>query len=215
LLHTEKDNPLELFQIWLNLPAKNKLVSPYFRMLWNEEIPLVTEKDAQGNEIKIKVMAGNYKEHKAPKPTPDSWAADPDNKVGIYKITLSPGAKFTLGATDAGTNRSLYFFKGNKIQVAQQPLDYYKCVDLNAEVDVLIENGDEEAQLLVLQGKPIAEKVVQYGPFVMNSEREIQEAYEDFRRTQWGGWPWPDYENVHDKSRGRFALHADGRLEER
>ena len=52
--------------------------------------------------------------------------------------------------------------------------------------------------------------MAQYGPFVMNTEAEIQEAFSDYRKTQFGGWPWPDQEQVHDRSKGRFALHADG-----
>jgi hypothetical protein len=47
----------------------------------------------------------------------------------------------------------------------------------------------------------------------MNSKQEIQEAFDEFNRTRFGGWPWPRYDQVHDKSKGRFALHADGKYE--
>ena len=67
----------------------------------------------------------------------------------------------------------------------------------------------------MLQGKPLQEPVAKYGPFVMNTNQEIQEAVQDYQRTQFGGWPWPTHEHTHDKTRGRFALHADGRLEEK
>ena len=66
---------------------------------------------------------------------------------------------------------------------------------------------------MLLQGKPIDEPVVQHGPFVMNSKIEIQQAFNDYHQTQFGGWPWSKRDQVHDKSRGRFALHADGKLE--
>ena len=69
--------------------------------------------------------------------------------------------------------------------------------------------------LLMLQGQPINETVAQYGPFVMNSEEEIREAIQDFQRTQFGGWPWPRTDQVHDRKRGRFARHADGVVEEK
>jgi hypothetical protein len=65
----------------------------------------------------------------------------------------------------------------------------------------------------MLQGKPINETVIQYGPFVMNSKQEIQQAFDDYHRTKFGGWPWPKYDHVHDRKLGRFALHADGRKE--
>jgi hypothetical protein len=65
----------------------------------------------------------------------------------------------------------------------------------------------------MLQGKPIAEPVVQYGPFVMNTRQEIEQAFADYQRTHFGGWPWPTAEPVHGKARGRFARHATGEEE--
>ncbi len=86
-------------------------------------------------------------------------------------------------------------------------------MDLLADQPVIIENGDQEAFLLLLQGKPINETVVQHGPFVMNSAAEIQQAFNDYRKTQFGGWPWSRYNNVHSREMGRFAKYADGREE--
>ena len=73
--------------------------------------------------------------------------------------------------------------------------------------------GPAGAQLLMLQGRPIGEPVVQYGPFVMNSRAEIQQAYRDYQRTQFGGWPWERNDPVHPREEGRFARHADGTVE--
>ncbi|MGB0429215.1 MAG: pirin family protein [Bacteroidia bacterium] len=213
LFDKENNNELELFQIWLNLPAKSKMVAPHFKMLWHENIPIINEKDSQGNSIDIKVIAGNYNNNTALDPAPNSWAASDYNQVAIWKITLAPNAKWTLPKASDNVNRSLYFFKGNNVSVAGTNLDYFKAIELFADNEVELNNGSETTELLLLQGKPISEKVVQYGPFVMNSEQEIQEAYADFQRTQWGGWPWPSAENVHDKSKGRFALHGNGQLE--
>jgi len=62
----------------------------------------------------------------------------------------------------------------------------------------------------MLQGKSINEPVVQYGPFVMNTQKEIEEAFEDYIKTQFGGWPWPTRNQIHSREKGRFALYADG-----
>jgi hypothetical protein len=73
---------------------------------------------------------------------------------------------------------------------------------------------DGPVEILVLQGRPIAEPVAQYGPFVMNSRAELEQAFNDYRRTQFGGWPFSENEPVHSRDVGRFARHADGRVEE-
>ena len=78
-----------------------------------------------------------------------------------------------------------------------------------------MEAGAEPVRLLLLQGKPIEEPVVQYGPFVMNTEQEIRQAYADYRKDQYGGWPWARFDPVHQRERNRFATYADGTTEEK
>jgi hypothetical protein len=64
--------------------------------------------------------------------------------------------------------------------------------------------------MLLLQGNPINEPVVQYGPFVMNTQQEIRQAYLDYQQTEYGGWPWLNDDQTHGAERGRFAIHRDG-----
>jgi hypothetical protein len=88
-------------------------------------------------------------------------------------------------------------------------------VQVLPDVDLVLESENEACYVLVLEGKPIGEPVVQHGPFVMNTQKEIYEAFEEYQQTQFGGWPWPKQELAHERTKGRFALHADGRLEEK
>lgn len=213
LIHADKDNTMELFQIWLNLPKKNKMVEPHFKMLWRESIPNYIHVDTNQKKTIVEVIAGKLGDKTAVAPPPDSWAADVKNEVAVWNIKMQAGATFTLPKASAGINRNLYFYEGNQIKLGGQIITKYNAIQLKPDVDVVIEGGTEETSILVLQGKPINEPVMQYGPFVMNTKEEINQAFEDYHKTQFGGWPWPKYDQVHDRSKSRFAKHADGKIE--
>ena len=212
LVNEQADNPLELFQIWLNLPKTRKMTEPHFSMLWQGRIPKVVHKDADGRETKVTIIAGSYGET-APPPPPESWAQDPDNDVAIWTIKLSPGARWTLPAAQATSNRSLYFFNGNALFAAGRPIPARHRIEVQSKLELALEAGSEGAELLLLQGRPIGEPVVHHGPFVMNTREEIRQAVSDYQRTRFGVWPWKDEAPVHAADAGRFAKHADGRLE--
>jgi quercetin 2,3-dioxygenase len=213
LLHKDKENPMELFQIWLNLPKKSKMVEPHFKMLWKDVIPNYEHKNSTNKKTKVEVIAGKLGQYKAPEPPPNSWAADPKNEVAVWNIKMEAGASWILPKASAGINRTIYFYEGNNLTLSGQSISKYSAVEVNSEFDIPLKAGTNPVSILVLQGRPINEQVIQYGPFVMNTKEEINQAFEDYHKTQFGGWPWPKYDQVHDRSKGRFAKHADGKLE--
>jgi quercetin 2,3-dioxygenase len=215
LLKADSPNPTELFQIWLNLPAKNKMAEPHFTMFWHEDIPRILELDESGRSTEVVCIAGTLQDKKALPPPPHSWASESQADVGIYTIKLSPGAKWTLpAASGAGTRRMVYFFQGGAMKIAGQSVPPSSAVEVKADLACPLENGDLSAEILVLQGTPIGQPVAQYGPFVMNTQAEIHQAFADYRRTEFGGWPWARPDPTHPRERDRFAKHADGRIEQ-
>jgi len=213
LTNSDKGNPLEIFQIWLNLPSTSKMVDPHFKMLWKEDIPVVHHKDEADRTTTIQVIAGKMREVNSLSPTPDSWAAKTENGVGVYTVKMEPNAVWTLPKTISAANRSIFFYKGDRVEIEGETIGVSHIVEAIAGEELDLKNGDEEAYFLILDGKPIGEPVAQHGPFVMNTVEEIQEAMRDFGRTQFGGWPWDEREVVHSRDKGRFALHSNGKEE--
>ena len=220
LLHTDRPNPLELFQIWLNLPAASKMVAPHFTMFWSQDIPRHRFVDESGRATEVVAMAGALPTPQGPTsplaPPPDSWASNPAADLAIWTLRLEPGARWTLpAAVGEGTRRQLYFFAGSQMTLGGRAVRVKHAAELRADAAVtLINEGADTAELLMLQARPIGEPVAQYGPFVMNTQAQLQQAFEDYRRTQFGGWPWADAAPVHGDEEARFARHADGRLEQ-
>lgn len=204
------DNPMELFQIWLNLSKEGKKTAPNYKMLWNETIPLIQEQDSNGNKYEIKLVSGKYKNIQSLDPLPDSWAFDRNHHVGIWVIRLSPNAEITIPKVSSTLNRTLYNIEGGAIDIEGQSVNSYYCTQLHGNADIVVKNGSVDSLLLLLEGEPIKEPVVAYGPFVMNSRQEIEQAMNDFRRTEFGGWPWNSSEPVNKLDEGRFASYNNG-----
>jgi redox-sensitive bicupin YhaK (pirin superfamily) len=219
LLDEVEPNPVELFQIWLNLPAADKMVEPHFTMLWDEQIPRVDATADAGERARITVLAGALADVRAPSPPPNSWASRPESDLAIWHVHLDAGGSWRMpAARGADTARVVYVFGGPDSGPAMsfdgEAVEINTGVVVRSDVAVtLAAAGDGPTEALVLQARPIGEPVAQYGPFVMNTNEEIQQAFADYRRTQFGGWPWPADDPVHGAGNGRFARHAGGRME--
>ena len=221
LRFTDRPNTLHLFQIWLNLPAKSKMAEPCYKMTWAESMPFV-----QGeNGAECEVAAGQLGSVRAAcPPPPDSWASEPDSDVGVFYITLPPrGGRFVLPAATHGAaiNRSAFVVQAPHLGIdgatsgpsrisaggRELPEGGRATLTLRAELECefLNEHASEAAHVLVLQGRPIGEPVAQQGPFVMNTQQEIRQAFADYQRTQFGGWPWEEDAVVFPRHQSRFA----------
>ncbi|MGM0635756.1 MAG: pirin family protein [Bacteroidota bacterium] len=213
LVNQDKPNPLVLFQLWLNLPARSKNVAPHFKMFWNEDIPTETFADKNGNQISVKIIAGKLCNTKAIRPTPDSFAAKDENHINIWRISLDANAEWTLPKGDEKANRMLFFYEGNQIEADGFTIEKGHSLELNPSEDFTLTNGNTKAEFLFLEGKPIGEPVFQQGPFVANSRAKMMNIINRYQNTQFGGWPWEKYENVHEIDAGRFARHINGEIE--
>ena len=209
LVHDDAPNPVELFQIWLNLPAADKLVDPHFTMLWDRDIPRVRTADGA---VEVTVIAGALEGLTPPAPPPASWAARPDAAVAIWHVRMAAGSRWTLPPAPADAVRTLYLFGGSALRIGDHPIHSSTGAVVRSDREAELAAGSD-VEVLVLQGRPIDEPIAQYGPFVMNDDAGIRQALTDYQQTGFGGWPFPADDPVHDREQPRFAHHPDGRDE--
>ncbi|SPQ94587.1 unnamed protein product (mitochondrion) [Plasmodiophora brassicae] len=184
LINTNAPNPTKFFQIWLNLPHKSKLANPDQVMFWAERIPRVS---LDAGRVQVTVWAGEFNGVRGLPPPKNSWASDPAHDVAVWLIEIDPGGSVSLPPSAKSSNRTLYFVGGDAIAVDDQRASQHSLFRIRD------------------QTQPINEPVHQYGPFVMNSREEIQQAFADYRATQFGGWPWEQDAVVFPADKGRFV----------
>ena len=209
LLATDADNPMSFFQIWLNLPGVRKRVPPEFKMFWSERLPVFASQDSSGRGVRVRIIAGELEGRQALAPPRNSWAAEADNAVAIWWITLDPGAAWTIPAAGPGVHRDAYLVTGGELTIAGTTRESGHRLTLQSDLPATLQAGHSSAGILLLQGKPIGEPVAQHGPFVMNTRAEIRQAIHDYQRTQFGGWPWPSDEPTLGLDGRRFARRGD------
>jgi redox-sensitive bicupin YhaK (pirin superfamily) len=210
LLRTDAENTVELFQIWLNLPKKSKMVPPYFKMFWSEKVPKIK---FGKHDSEMTLIAGKWNGISAISPPPNSWAADPINNVFIAIVKLKKGDEFILPKNTLPTPRALYFYEGTKINIDQTAHSGGKGFALKDMQEINIQSPSEDIEFLILQASEIKEPIVQHGPFVMNTKEEIIQTIHDYQKTEFGGWPWERRDMVHGNKLERFAKYPDGKVE--
>ena len=132
----ESENRLELFQIWLNLPADDKMAEPCYKMLWAEDLPSATP--APGVHVVTVAGALEGASGPLPAPPPASYAARAESDVAIWTLRLDAGAKWTLppARSGAAAKRMLYFFKGADANVAGTVVPRPRAIELRADAPV-------------------------------------------------------------------------------
>ena len=174
VIHSEipqqEEGRMEGFQLWLNLPAKDKMSTPWYRDFKADELPRV--RTAEGADVTVIAGASHGVE----------GAVTRDDTTPVYlDIHLPAGASFAQ-ALPAGHNAFVYVYEGS-VQVGDTTVPKQRMAILDNAVgtDGVRLQANEAARLLLVAGQPLREPIAQYGPFVMNTQEEIYQALRDFR----------------------------------
>jgi len=169
-LPEQEDGRMEGFQLWLNLPAKDKMRAPWYRDIQSDEIPEFTMPDG----VAVRVIAGAS--HGV------DGAVQRENTEPLYlDIELPAGASFEQ-ALPAGHNAFVYVYRGGvDIGATHVPAQRMAILGNGDDRDGVVLKADRPSRVLLIAGKPLGEPIAQYGPFVMNTHDEIVAAVQDFQ----------------------------------
>ncbi|NWG87941.1 MAG: pirin family protein [Hydrogenophilaceae bacterium] len=155
------------FQLWVNLPASEKMSDPGYQEFSPEAIPEIA-----GNGVRVRLLAGEYGGKSGP-------IADPNTKVQYLDVSLEAGVAFSRELDPAAT-AFVYVFEGSA-SLDGSELPQHRLAVLGAGDSVELTAGEAGARFILVAGLPLNEPIVQYGPFVMNSREEIEQAMQDYR----------------------------------
>lgn len=165
---------LEMVQLWVNLPARDKSAPAGYQTLLDADIPRVALADEAGS---LRVIAGEYLGHEGPART--------FTPMDVLDVQLKAGKSLRLSGAQ-GRNAALVVLRGTVLVNAEKSVGAAELVLFERDGDQVLIEADSDAMLLWLSGEPLDEPIVGYGPFVMNSEAEIVQAFEDFHAGRFG-----------------------------
>lgn len=182
IIHEEFHSPgfarsggmLEMVQLWVNLPARDKRAAAGYQTLLAKDIPMV-ELDGEGGSLRV--IAGDYRGHPGPART--------FTAMDVWDLRLNAGATLRLPVA-AGRNGALVVLRGNVRINHEREAGPASLVLLDRAGEDVVVQALEGASVLLLSGEPIDEPIVGYGPFVMNSQAEIAESFDDFHAGRFG-----------------------------
>lgn len=182
VIHSEipqqEDGLMSGFQLWLNLPAAQKMRQPWYRDFGAADLPRFTTADG----VQVTVIAGSS--HGV------AGAVTRDGTEPLYlDLQLPPGSRFAQDLP-AGHNAFLYVYQG-EVQVGDRAVPPGRMALLanDADADGVVLQASADARVLLVAGRPLKESIAQYGPFVMNTQQQIHEAVADFRAGRFGEAP--------------------------
>lgn len=172
--YSKAGGPFQMVQLWVNLPAKDKMSPPKYQAITNSQMGRY---QLPANDGLVEIIAGSFYGTKG--------AATTFSPIELYNIRINKGASLTF-SLPASYNTGILVIEGqvriNESEIA--PTDNFVLFRNDGETVALI--AEEDSVLLVMSGQPIDEPIVAYGPFLMNTKEEIQQAYDDFRQGKFG-----------------------------
>ena len=169
----EKGGEFEMVQLWVNLPAKNKMTKPRYQSLDKKDFPIVRLEDGT---TKVKIIAGNFGGSSSPTET--------FTKINIYEVEGHQNSEVKLNFDD-GTNTLILQLAGNSIIGDQHLEKGYLGIFSRSGVSINLKTT-VDSKILILNGEPIEEPLEAYGPFVMNTREELKVAFRDFQEGKMG-----------------------------
>ena len=170
---SEDGGTLEMVQLWVNLPAQDKLSPPHYQGLLNAQIPQVPLAEGAGS---VRVIAGEFRGTRGP--------AQTFTPINVWDLQLAAMHAIELRLTEGHT--ALLVVQSGELRVNDTPVKATELVSFDRAGDLVRVWADTDARILVLTGEPIGEPVVGQGPFVMNTRAEIQQAIQDYQAGRMG-----------------------------
>jgi quercetin 2,3-dioxygenase len=166
---------LEILQLWLNLPAKYKMTEPRYKGLQRNEI---TTFPLDQGKVNVQLLSGNWDDHEG--------SFEPLTPIFLSTIYLDKGGKFSK-PVPADENIFFYVVRGN-VKVSEKEIPFRNLVEFHNDGEDLEVEGSETSIILFGHAKPFNEPLVAQGPFVMNTQKEIVQAYQDYQHGKFGTW---------------------------
>ena len=172
----KKGGELEGIQLWLNLPAKDKMMMPNYQHLEDKQIPKLFSPD---KKVQLNIIAGKHKQ--------ESGLIKTQTDVNVFSAKATEGGKMEIEISEKHQSL-IYLLEGEILVNNSETLEKGKnqMITFNQDGSTVVFEAIKESVILILSGEPIKEKVSQHGPFVMNTQTEILEAMRDFQDGKMG-----------------------------